>query len=69
VTGKGSDLFHGWILPNIDLILAVTMCGHDLVCVLGEHQIAHLTASLNRVEELELASVPELDGSILGTTT
>lgn len=69
MAGEGSDLFHCWILPNIDLILAISMSGHNLIRVLGEHQITHLTACLNRVEQLELASVPELDGSILCTTT
>ena len=45
------------------------MRGDELVDVFGEHQVADLTASLDGPEVLELDSVPELDGAVLGATT
>ena len=41
------------------------MCAHELVDVFSEHQVTDLATSLNRLQVLELDSVPELDGSVL----
>ena len=43
---------HARVFPDIDLILTVAMRGHELVDVLGEHQVANLTASLNGLKRL-----------------
>ena len=45
------------------------MCGHKLIHILGEHEVADLTASLDGVEHLQFARVPKLDGPVLGATT
>ena len=60
---------HAGVLPHIDLVLAITMGGHELVDVLGEHQVANLTASLNGLQWLQLQGVPELDGPVLSSTS
>ena len=62
---QGGDLLHTGITPNIYLILAIAVCAHELVDVFSEHQVTDLATSLNRLQVLELDSVPELDGSVL----
>lgn len=39
-------LLHRRVAPNIDLVLAISVCRNQLVDVLGEHEIADLTSSL-----------------------
>ena len=45
------------------------MRGHEFVDVLREHQVANLTASLNGLKRLQLQGVPELDCSVLRSSS
>ena len=68
MTGERSDFLHGWVAPNIYLILAVAMSGNELVDIFSEHKIAYLASGFYRLDVLELNSIPELDSSILSST-
>ena len=65
---RGHSL-HARVFPHIDLVLTVAVSGNELVHILGEHQVTHLTPSLNGLEWLKLECVPELDRSVLGSTS
>ena len=41
------NLLHLWVTPNIYLVLAISVCGHEFVDVLGEHEIADLATGLD----------------------
>lgn len=69
VSGQGCHSLHARVLPNVDLVLTIAVGGNELVHILGEHQVAHLTAGLNGLERFKLQGVPELDGPVLGATT
>ena len=47
VTSEGGHLFHLRVLPNIYLVVRVTMRRHDLVQTLAEHQVAHLRSDID----------------------
>ena len=68
VSGQSRHSFHARVFPYVDLILAVAMSGHEFIHVLGEHQVANLTASLNGLERLQLQGIPELNRSVLGSS-
>lgn len=64
MTGQGSNLLHARILPQHDLVLAVSVGTDKLVRVLGPRQVADLAAGVDLLDELALFRVPELDRSI-----
>lgn len=66
---KGGNLLHGWVLPHIYLVKRVTMSWNDFVCCFGEHQVAHLRASVDMIDWLKSMSVPESNTSVGGTST
>jgi len=52
VAGQRDDLLHAGVLPDDDLVLAVTVCGDNLVAVLGPSKVAHLTSGVQAVDEI-----------------
>lgn len=58
------DLLEARVFPHYDLIEGVPVGRHDLVGVLGEHQVTHLTACIDRVDRLESEGIPEFDASV-----
>ena len=68
MTSQCRNLLHRRVTPNIYLVLAVSVGGHELVDIFREHQIADLAPGLDRLEVLQLDSVPELDSAILGAS-
>lgn len=40
---KNSYFRHGWIFPNDDLVLRISVCAHKLIHVLRPNQITHLS--------------------------
>lgn len=69
MTREGSNFLHGWILPHIDLVLAIAMGRNKLIYILREHQIAYLTSCLNGLKTLEFVGVPEFDCPILSASS
>ena len=61
---EGGHLLQGRVLPHNDLVVGVAVGGYDLLCVLAEHQVANLGASVDTVEESVVESVPELNGLV-----
>jgi len=52
VTSQGDNLLHARVLPNDDLVLAVTVRGNNLVAVLRPRKVAHLAAGIETVDEV-----------------
>ena len=68
MSSQSRHSFHARVFPYVDLVLTVAVSGHEFIHVLGEHQVAYLTASLNGLERLELEGIPELDRSVLSSS-
>lgn len=45
VPRQRGDLGHAWIAPDDDLVEGVPVGAHDLVDVLGPHEVAHLSCT------------------------
>ena len=69
MTGQSCNLLHRRVFPHVYLVLAIAVCGDQLVDVLGEHEVADLAASLDRLQVLQFNRIPELDGAVLGSTS
>lgn len=62
-------LCHGWILPEHDLVLRVSMSAHYLIDILAPRQIADLASSVNAVQLMSVCGVPESNASVCGSTS
>ena len=60
------DLRHGRILPQNQLVLAETMTRTYLPLVLRPKEGAHLTASIDRIQDRARIRIPKFDGAIGG---
>lgn len=66
---QSCQLLHGRVLPNDDLVLRIAVGTYQLIEVLGEEEIAHLTAGLERTERSEGEGVPEANASVSCAST
>jgi hypothetical protein len=69
VAGQRGNLLHSRVLPHVNLILGVAMRTDEFIGVLGKHQVAHLAASLDCLQRLQLQCIPESDRSVLCAAT
>lgn len=69
MTCQGSQLFHSWVLPYDHLVQTVAVGTDKLIVSLGEHKVANLRASVDRLKRLESQSVPEPDVLVSSAST
>jgi hypothetical protein len=69
VASQGAYFLHGGVFPDYYLVQGVAMGANDLIGCPRKHQVAHLRASINTVDMLQVKSVPKSDALISGTTS
>jgi hypothetical protein len=66
---QSSNLGHGWIFPNGNLILTISMRTHQFIRVLGPSEITYLTSGIDFVDTLTVHGIPETDFAVGGSTS
>ena len=69
MSSQSCNFFHGWVLPNIDLVEWIAMCWYNLVSCLRKNEIADLGTGVDIVNRLESMCVPKSNAFISSTTT
>lgn len=64
VSGELSDLAHGWVLPDAELVLGETVSGQQFSVGLGPGELTHLGSSVGGTDAGSSGGVPETNVSI-----
>lgn len=61
MTCEGGNFIHFGVLPDIDLIMGVSMCADDLVDCLAKHKVADLRTDIHSLHRGSSEGVSESD--------
>ena len=61
---KSGQLLQIGIIPNMNLVLTISMCAYQMIMIFSEHEIAYLRISVQGIYQLIGNSVPKPYSSI-----
>jgi hypothetical protein len=69
VAREGGSLLHLGILPDVDLVLRVSVGADKFIQCLAEHQVADLGTHVHRFDSSSWESVSKFDGSVSSSSS